>query len=530
MPQPPTVVTSPSAVAQVPACLAARGVCVRYGTVQALSDVSVSFRAGEVHAIVGENGAGKSTLMRVLAGEEQPDAGGVELEGVPVVFSGPLEARDRGISVVHQHSELVDQLCVFENMFLGHPPVRIAMGPFSIPDRTAMRRLSADRLRMFGMDARVDSKVRDLSVAERQLVEIARAVGTSSRILVLDEPTASLSASEADNLFIAVRAMTAQGACVILIAHSLEEVLAVADRVTVLRNGRTITTVPRAEVDRDALVKLIIGREPGTYNKRERATQAGRRPLLSSADLLRDREDAGIRVGFELAAGEIVGIPTYIGAGVDNLLADLGGSVRARPSSLSLDTTDVSKMGMRQRVRMGICLIPGDAMKEGLIPAMSIQDNILLPSAWRLQTLGVLSPNRARKLALRMIRALDIRPADPECPVKRLSGGNRQKVVIAKWLAAGARVLLMDDPTKAVDVGAKMDIYQLMNMAASEGAAIVLVSSEVEELVALCDRILVVHQGTLVADYDKPPFAKETVLGAVVGSRSARVQYSDRAH
>ena len=505
-------------------CLEARGISVRYGAVQALSDVSVSFRAGEVHAVVGENGAGKSTLMRVLAGEEVPHAGRVFVDGAPVAFSGPLEARDHGIAVVHQQFQLVEVLSVADNMFLGRPPLRFACGPLSIPDRGAMRRIAAERLGLFGMDRAVDRMVRELGVAERQLVEIARAVGSSSRILVLDEPTASLSAAEADRLFDAVRDMATRGTCVILIAHSLEEVLAIANRITVLRNGHVITTVDREQVDRDALVRLIIGRDLAIQGE-GRSRPVARKVLASSRNLIRD--PSGAQTSFSLDAGVITGVPTYIGAGVDELLDRLSGAAPRRGDALELDGVATSGMSLRQRVRLGVCLVPGDAMKQGLFPALSVQDNIVIPSARRLQFMGFLSPRRARALALDMIRALDIRPQDPDMKVSRLSGGNRQKVVIAKWLAAGARLLLMDDPTKAVDVGAKVDIFRLMARAASDGAAVLFVSSEVEELVSLCDRILVLHQETLVADFSAPPFAKEAVVGAVVGSRSS-VKRDDR--
>lgn len=478
-----------------PPRLAAHGLTARYGSLVALDRVSVEFLPGEVHAVVGENGAGKSTLMRLLSGEEVPAKGTVLVDGREVHMRAPADGRTQGIGIVHQHSQLVETLTVAENLALGQVPRRRLAGLALRTDHREVARRARQRLALFGLEDQAGTVVSNLTVAERQMVEIVRALDGSSRVLILDEPTASLAEAEADRLFDTMRRMRSEGACILLIAHSLDEVLAIADRITVLRNGKHITTVRRDEVDHDALVALIMGRRLGCgFPERFPPTE---KAALWVPGLLRGADGAAVEL--TLRQGEIVGLPTCIGAAVEALLERLRGEAP------------------------GIGMVPGDALTEGLVPEMTIAENILLSMSARLTRWGVVDRRGLREVARRMIEQLAIRPGDPDIPVHRLSGGNRQKVVIAKWLAAGARVLLLDDPTKAVDVGAKLDIFRLVAQAADRGTAIVFVSSDVEELVGLCDRVLVVHQGRLVEAFDSRPFSRQAILGRVVGSRSSRL-------
>ncbi len=495
--------------------LSARGLSKIYGPVRALDAVSLDFHPGEVHGIVGENGAGKTTLMRLLAGEEPADGGHIEIGGREVVLKDPASAKANGIVIVHQHFQLVNSLTVAQNMCLGEPPVHFPAGPLSLVNSRKIAERARERLRDFGMEHRIHDRVGDLTIAERQLIEISRAMSDSARILILDEPTASLGAAETQELFRHIAAMRARGASIILIAHNIDEVLELSDRISVLRNGELVTTQERSEIDYDSIVRAIIGRDlQRGFAKADVPVGAS---ALRADGFLRSEMDEAKPI--EIARSEIVGVPTYVGAMVDRVLSGLSGMHREAGVRITAGTRDVSRAGLKQRIDAGICLIPGDAVAEGLIPAFSIEDNILLPNLARFRNFGLVRRKKLRETVDELIRELDIRPANPKAPVMSLSGGNRQKVVIAKWLAAGARVMLMNDPTKAVDVGAKAEIYRLLGNVVSGGGAILLVSSDMDELIGLSDRILVLRGSTLVQEFPQHPVSKENLMAAVVGSR-----------
>ncbi len=502
---------------RVGSLLSAHDLSKSYGPVAALGGVSIDFFAGEVHGIVGENGAGKTTLMRLLAGEERPDGGYIEMDGQRLALKDPAAAKSHGIVIVHQQFQLVNTMTVTQNMCLGEPPLHIALGPLSLVDHGAMVERSRRRLRDFGLDHRVHDRVGDLTIAERQLVEISRAMTDSARILILDEPTASLGAAETRELFKHVEAMRDRGAAVILIAHNIDEVLELSDRISVLRNGKLVTTQARSEIDHDMIVHAIVGRELQRGYPKAVVSRGGN--ALHAGGFLHSGENKPVPI--EIAQSEIVGVPTYVGAMVDQVLAGLSG-IRRRPgTTTTVEARDISHASVKERIDAGLCLIPGDAVAEGLIPAFSIEDNILLPNLARFRSMGIVRRGRLRETVNTLIRELDIRPADPEAKVMSLSGGNRQKVVIAKWLAAGARVMLMNDPTKAVDVGAKAEIYRLLGNVVRDGGAILLVSSDLDELVGLSDRILVLRGSTLVEEFPAHPVSKERLTAAVVGSRQS---------
>lgn len=507
--------------------LRAQGLSKSYGPVAALRGVSIDFFPGEVHGIVGENGAGKTTLMRLLAGEERPDGGKILFDGMEVSLKDPTTAKSHGIVIVHQQFQLVDTMTVAENMYLGEPPTRTKTGPLSIVKFHEMNRLSRRVLSDFGLEHRVHDRVADLTIAERQLVEISRAMKGDARILILDEPTASLGASETRELFKHVAAMRGRGAAIILIAHNIDEVLEMSDRISVLRNGQLVSSQYRSIMDYDSIVRAIIGKEMERGYPKAAAVRG--ETMLRAEGLLRTRNGRGLPI--EIAKSEIVGIPTYVGAMVDRTLDAIAGISGHAGTVTTTGGNIVSAARVSKRIEAGICLIPGDAVAEGVIPSFSIEDNILLPNLKRFQSMGIIRRRKLRETVNTLIRELDIRPADPAANVMSLSGGNRQKVVIAKWLVSGARVLLMNDPTKAVDIGAKAEIYRLLGNVVSGGGAVLLVSSDMDELIGLSDRILVMRGETLVEEFPRRPITKEQLTAAVVGSRrvsDARGTYRSR--
>ncbi len=495
--------------------LRARGLSRRYGPVAAISDVSIDFFPGEVHAIVGENGAGKTTLMRQLAGEERPDSGQITFDGRVVELKDPATAKSHGIVIVHQQFQLVNAMTVAENMFLGEPPVRMSLGPLSIVDFKGMAEDTMRSIARFDLGHRAQDIVGGLTVGERQLIEISRAMRGNARLLILDEPTASLGAVETRELFRHVVAMREAGAAIILIAHNIDEVLELSDRISVLRNGRLVLSQHRSTMDYESVVRAIVGKE----------LQQGipkAQTALGEAILRVDgyaSTDQGTIHPIDVRRCEIVGIPTYVGAMVDRLLDDIAGVNATKDCQVIVSGKRLPKGRVNAAIAAGVCMIPGDALAEGLIPNFSIEDNILLPNLKRFQRMGIVQRRKLRATVCALIRELDIRPAEPKANVMNLSGGNRQKVVIAKWLASGARVLLMNDPTKAVDIGAKAEIYRLLSSVVADGGSILLVSSDMEELAGLSDRVLVLRGRTLVVELPRQSVSKEQISAAVMSSR-----------
>jgi ABC-type sugar transport system ATPase subunit len=481
-----------------------------YGQIRALAQVSIDFHPGEIHAIVGENGAGKSTLTRLIAGEAQPDGGATLIEGRAVVMSRPSDARRAGIAIVHQQLQLVEALTVAENICLEDVPVRRLAGVLPVRDHRAMLERARRRLAPFHLADRAEARIRDLSVAERQVVEICRALGSNARLLILDEPTSALSGPETETLFRHIRELRAQGVAIIFIAHSLTEVLSIADRISVLRDGRLITTVSAGTLDAASLARLIVGRElAAAYTREAPAAPPGEALLEVCAS-----EGHAERPLMALRAGEILGVPTYIGSALRAFLARISGERAAGPLRIRLRGAEIGHASIASRVRRGLCLVPGDATAEGLAPKLSIEDNILLPSAHAYTRFGLLNRARARPAVAALIRDLDIRPARRDAPVETLSGGNRQKVAIAKWLMSGAQVLVMDDPTRGVDVGAKVEMYRIMRGHVEKRGAILIASSDLDELTGLADRLVVIRGDDVIARFDERPFGKAQVLAA----------------
>lgn len=485
-----------------------RGISKSFPGIKALSDVDLVVREGEVHAIVGENGAGKSTLMKILAGLYQPDAGTIALGGEVVRIGGQLDARRRGIGMVYQELNLVPDLTVAENITLGAMPSRWGM----VRKGTLLREAEAI---LHALEANIDPHVMlgSLTVSQQQLVEIAKAYAARPRIIVLDEPTSSLSEHEAQALFRVIRLMRADGIAVIYISHRLREVLELADQVTVLRDGTQIDTRPAEGLSASEMIALMVGRElTDVFPKKD--VPIGE-VVLDVRELT--RIGAFTDVSLTVRAGEIVGLAGLVGAGRTEVARAIFGLDRHDSGTISINGEAVRARTPRQGVRAGIAYVPEDRKRDGIIPAGSIKDNVALPVLGNLGTAGWISRSRERELVRAKVDELGVSPPVIDRAVETLSGGNQQKVVIAKWLAARPDVLLLDEPTRGVDVGAKADIHRIIGELAASGVAILLISSELPEVLAVSDRVYVLHEGTVSAEFDRSDADEKSVMHAATG-------------
>jgi len=489
--------------------LGLEGITKRYEGIHALSEVSLDVRAGEIHALVGENGAGKSTLVKIVTGLVTPDAGIVRLDGEPVTFSSPMAARAAGVSAVYQDPKVFPHLDVAENIFMGIYP---RAGAFVDRRRTYTE---AERL-LTELDVNLSPKaiVAGLSVAELQYVGIARALTRDLRLLILDEPTAALTPSEADRLFGIMRALSARGTSIIFISHRLEELDGLVDRITVLRDGQHVQTAAAAELDRPAIVRLMVGRALESLYARDGGGTLGDERLrveaLTLAGAFRD-------ISFSVHAGEVVTLAGLVGAGRTEIAQAIFGITPAQSGRVFLDGAEVKVDSARQMLRLGLAYLPEDRDGQGLVTQFSIANNITLPILSRLARYGFLSHRAERAVAEQTTTELQVKMARLDQVVAALSGGNRQKVVLGKWLATKPRVLILDEPTHGIDVGTKAQVHQLIHRLAGEGLAVVVISSDLPEVIAVSDRVLVIHEGTLAGDFSREQVTQEGVMLAATG-------------
>jgi len=507
------------------------GVSKSFGAVRVLDDVSLVVAPGEVVALVGENGAGKSTLVKVLTGFHRADAAVLEVDGRPATVASARDAEELGIRVVHQDRHLAGRLSVAEQLYLG----RDEGGRGGLVNRRELvRRAERDLAASVGLHVRGDALVDDLTVAEQQLLQVARAVLTRPRVLVLDEPTASLAASEAALLFDAVRRLAAEGVAVVYISHYLQEVGDLADRVLVLRNGRTAGEVSLgsgedddgarvADAERDALldrvVELMVGHQVAGLGEREQRRPEGE-PLLSVDGLTAPGSftDLSLRV----LPGEVVGVTGLIGSGVE-ALADAvttGGTATGAAGRVGLGGRRVRSR--RSFVRAGGAHVPAQRRRDGIVVRATVRENIGLVATGEVSRWGLLLPRRERAVAQRWVERTDVRPADPEALTGSLSGGNQQKVVLAKWLARGSRLFVLDQPTAGVDVASREQLYARIEEQVEDGAGVLLITTDLEELVGLADRVLVLHRGELVAELPRAELSTERLLAISSGQRTGR--------
>lgn len=477
--------------------------------VVALDRVSFSIRRGEIHAVVGQNGAGKTTLMNILSGEVQPDRGVLIYRGHPVIISNPHVARSLGISVVHQELMLCPNLTVLENIFLG----RNLRGA----EREQKVQEVQEILESFGVDIPLQARVRDLSVAKQQLVEIARAVAFRSEVLVLDEPTSALTVAEAKRLFEILRRLVREGTTVIFISHRLEEVFEIAERVTVLKDGKYVTTVARAEVSPEDLVRLMVGKTFVEMFEYEPPPELSRKVVLEVRGLSRNPFFQDI--SFVLHEGEILGIYGLQGSGRTELAETLFGLFPPDRGEILLFGKRVRINSTREAIQLGLAMVPEDRRRTGLFLNMDVKENIAVVKVPGLVKCGFLSPTSFSMVAMPFVKKLNIKVSGLSQRVGNLSGGNQQKVVVARWLAVQPRVLIVDEMTRGIDVGAKQEMYRIVQSLRREGIAIVFISSELPEIVGLCDRVLVMYKGRIVRELERRDLSQETILACAMGAK-----------
>jgi ribose transport system ATP-binding protein len=482
----------------------------QFAGVRALDDVSLTLNRGEVLAVVGENGAGKSTLMRIVAGVETPTSGQIVVDGQPVQFTSIAQALLLGISLIHQELNLADNLSVGANIFLGREP-----RTFGFIDHRAIDRDSRKYLELVGLDVDPQTVVSTLSIGKQQLVEIAKALSTNARILIMDEPTSSLSEPEANKLFDVVRQLRTRGVSILYISHRLREVEDVADRVVVLRDGRLSGQLSRQENSRQNLIRLMIGRDVSRFYQRTPHVPGDN--LLSVQDL-RTSTYPQHAVSFALRTGEVVGLAGLVGAGRTELLATLFGITPAVSGSMTCGPLRRPPRTSREAIAAGIMLAPEDRRQTGLILPMSVKTNLSLASLRRDRRNRLFRNARAEnQVARSMIESLRIKTSSDRLLVRYLSGGNQQKVVLGKWLCLAPKLLLLDEPTRGIDVGAKEEIYKLIDQLARQGVAILFASSEMDEVLGLADRALVMHEGQLSGELSRAELSEEAIMRLATG-------------
>jgi ribose transport system ATP-binding protein len=489
------------------AFLSLQGVSKHFGGVYALRGVDFDVRAGEVHALVGENGAGKSTMMKIIAGNHQPDAGQLRQDGAPVRFRSPREALAQGVALIHQETALVPELSVAENVLLSQLP--------GILRRRAMQARAAELIRSLGFDIDPAARVATLSAAQRQVVEIAKALSLNVRLLVLDEPTAALAPSDAARLLAIVRGLRNRGVAVVYISHRLDEVFQIADRITVLKDGAVVDTLPPSALTMDSLIRLMVGRPLAALFPRREGVVIG--PVILQVENL-GRRGAVDGASLQVRSGEVVGLGGLIGSGRSELLRLIFGADRRDTGKVLVDGVDVTPRNPAAAVRAKIGLVPEDRKHQGAVLSMPIRINATMARLPDVSTwYGALRLAHEKRTVASLIAQLRIKARDMQVDVSTLSGGNQQKVVLAKWFHAEGKVILLDEPTRGVDVGAKVEIYQLINTLAAKGMAVLVVSSDHNELIGLCDRILVMGAGRIRGELAPDRFSEENIVSMSLG-------------
>ena len=475
--------------------------------VKALGDVSLRVRPGEVHALLGENGAGKSTLLRIVSGVMKPDSGTIALDGTVLSLRGPLDARRAGIAMIHQELQQVPELTVAQNMFLGRALTRGGL----FVDRAEQERQAAAALARLDPAISPAAPIRSLKVAQRQIVEIARALLENARVIAMDEPTSSLTPSEFERLAAVIAQLAREGVSVVYVSHKMDEVFKVCSRATVMRDGALVGEVDLATTTEDAIVSMMVGRTLATAQHRSSATDE---VTLAVRNLT-----AGTRVvdaSFDLRRGEVLGIAGLIGAGRTELLRLIAGADRPTSGTVTLDGRRISTRNPRAAIAAGIGLVPEERKRDGIVPQRSLVNNVALPSMKRFAPRGFVRRGALRRSASEILQGINLRPFQLDRPIRLFSGGNQQKAIIARWIAAGSRILLFDEPTRGIDIGAKAEIYALIERLAAEGRSVIVVSSELPEIIRLADRVLVMRQGRIAAELGRHEISEQAIVAHAV--------------
>lgn len=477
--------------------------------VEVLEDVTLQVRPGEVHALMGENGAGKSTLMKILMGIYKADQGSIFLEGKETVIHGPKDAMSKGISMIHQELNTVLDMEVAENVFVGRELLKKGFEKLKIVDIARMREETGKYFREMNIDIDPRAKMRTLSVAEMQLVEIVKAISLNSRIIVMDEPTSAITEKEATVLFAQIERLKKQGVAIIYISHKMDEIFRISDTITVLRDGQWIGTKPAKELDNDMLIKMMVGRELTDIYPKD-PVEIGD-VILEVKNLSRGKKvrDAS----FSLRKGEVLGIAGLVGAGRSELVETIFGLYPKTGGQIFLHGKEVHIKSAADAIKNKMALITEDRKQTGLNLIVSVKENIASVSIGKLSNHGIVNDKKINEVSEKYIKELKIKTPDGNAIVGNLSGGNQQKVVLAKWLLDEPDIIIFDEPTRGIDIGAKRDIYLLINNLAKEGKAVIVISSEMAEVMGICDRILVMAEGRINGEVQREEFSQEVIMG-----------------
>ena len=507
---------APGPEASAAPILEMEGISKRFAGVQALKGVSLSVWPGEVVALIGENGAGKSTLMKILGGVHQPDEGTIKIAGLPTVIQSVKDSTRAGVGFIHQELNVLDNLDVAGNVFLGREPT--TGGPLRLLDLARMQAEAQPYLDQLGLNVSSRTPLKQLALAQQQMVEIAKTLSLQARILIMDEPTSSLTLTETERLIQVVKELRARGVSIIYISHRLGEVKEMADRVVGLRDGRNAGSLSREEITHDRMVSLMVGRDLEKFQAPLNPAPKATRFTVSG---LRTRRYPDQEVNFEIGAGEILGMAGLVGAGRSEVAQAIFGVDPSPAGTLMLDGQPLVIRSPRDAIRQGIYLAPEDRRRSGLIVDMTIRDNITMPVLTRYATGGLIQKGREEAAAQAASKALRVKTPSVNFLARNLSGGNQQKVVLAKWLSLEPKVMIFDEPTRGIDVGAKAEIYDLMRGLAREGVAVLMISSDMEEVLGQSDRIAVMHEGRVTGFLLRAEASEETVMQLAVGQAAA---------